>query len=881
MPSMSPLEMTKRLGTIRGTLPLVGAPNTLSVCMIVKNEEKNIEAAVRSFLPFADEIVVNDTGSTDRTLEILSRLPVRVIQHPWEGDFSIARNQSLAAARCSWVIWMDADDRVPPESVPELQKLKTAPLDRCFGFQVINTQGGQPLGTRFYQTRMFPNHSKIRFERRVHEQIIYSVAALGLHSMFLDTAIWHTGYENPELKKVKAQRNIDLLRDDPDALVDPILPMQEGDSYAILEQWAESKAAYLKAYHVPHCKEIQKDAWMEIPNCIGRACVQLGEYAEAEEWYQKGIDSGSGKVEPLYFLGELYVKTGRPAEAIPLFKKAVHLQRKPSSVSNQYDVLRIHSFHQLCQLLNAQGSHAEALQYAEEFAREYPMINDSQWHKGRALLSLGKAQEAERFLASYAQVSRKKEHWEAYLAAAEARGAQTQELQRIKALAPQGIFVSESRPKLSVAMIVKNEEENLPGCLESLRGIWDELVIVDTGSTDRTVAIAESFGARVEHFAWIGDFSAARNVSLAACQGEWILWMDADDRLPVAEQERLRAMVQEAPHKAWGLMVKNTTDQGLTGSVFAQVRLFPNDPRIRFEGRVHEQVLGAIRAAGYPVEFSTLQVYHTGYLDDATVRAKQERNLELLTAEYSAEPQRMTGVKLDAIAGAHQDLGRYEEAISWYTKAEDRCRKVGEDPHILLHAQIKIAQCMAELGQWAPAAQRLEALVERQPEQFEALALLAQIYQVQGQEDTALRYWNRLFLAQEGISLIPVDANLLKFKASKALAEFLQSRGWTELAIEVLRSAKAIQEGQALHADTIVAVLCDAELEAEALDLLEWEARLKPSADNDLQRARLRILTGDVQGALGLLDAATRQYPMFEDLTQLRQMVRQDLGLPL
>ena len=122
MPSINPNDVNKLIGTIKEPLQPLGPNNTLSVCMIVKNEEANIEAAIQSFLPFADEIVVNDTGSNDRTLEILKTLPVKIIQSEWIGDFSYSRNLSIDAATMSWVLWMDADDRVPADHIENCKK---------------------------------------------------------------------------------------------------------------------------------------------------------------------------------------------------------------------------------------------------------------------------------------------------------------------------------------------------------------------------------------------------------------------------------------------------------------------------------------------------------------------------------------------------------------------------------------------------------------------------------------------------------------------------------------------------------------------------------------------------------------------------------------
>ena len=98
------------------------------------------------------------------------------------------------------------------------------------------------------------------------------------------------------------------------------------------------------------------------------------------------------------------------------------------------------------------------------------------------------------------------------------------------------------KPTLGAVMIVKNEEKNLGGILSDIRDVVDEICIVDTGSSDETIALAESFGARIEHFPWSNDFSAARNHSLACARPDYLLWLDADDRLDENDREALRAL---------------------------------------------------------------------------------------------------------------------------------------------------------------------------------------------------------------------------------------------------------------------------------------------------------------------------------------------------
>ena len=105
-------------------------------------------------------------------------------------------------------------------------------------------------------------------------------------------------------------------------------------------------------------------------------------------------------------------------------------------------------------------------------------------------------------------------------------------------------------------MIVKNEEANLPACLESVRGLFDEIIIVDTGSTDHTKEIAAAFGAKVFEFTWVDSFAAARNECLRHATGNWIFWMDADDRLDEANRQKLLALFANLDKKTTAFVMR-------------------------------------------------------------------------------------------------------------------------------------------------------------------------------------------------------------------------------------------------------------------------------------------------------------------------------------
>src|SRR6516162_9004672 len=111
-------------------------------------------------------------------------------------------------------------------------------------------------------------------------------------------------------------------------------------------------------------------------------------------------------------------------------------------------------------------------------------------------------------------------------------------------------------PRVSLTMIVKNEEANLAACLESTASLFDEIIVVDTGSTDRTREVAARFGAAVFDFPWCDDFAAARNEALRHAGGDWIFWLDADERLDEANRTELRGLLAALPNENIAYLMK-------------------------------------------------------------------------------------------------------------------------------------------------------------------------------------------------------------------------------------------------------------------------------------------------------------------------------------
>jgi tetratricopeptide (TPR) repeat protein len=221
-------------------------------------------------------------------------------------------------------------------------------------------------------------------------------------------------------------------------------------------------------------------------------------------------------------------------------------------------------------------------------------------------------------------------------------------------------------PRISLCMIVKNEEANLPACLGSAIDLVQEIIVVDTGSTDRTRETAARFGARVVDFPWVDDFSAARNESLRHATGDWVFWLDGDERLDDANRRRFQTLTAGLPNEiATYIMTQLSLPNAATGRSVAagQARLFTNHPQVRWQYRAHEQIIPAIERLGGSLHHTDLVIEHTGYQDPGLRRRKNERNLRLLLLDLADNPN--DAVIHFHIGWAYLDLDIPAEAVRY------------------------------------------------------------------------------------------------------------------------------------------------------------------------------------------------------------------------
>jgi GT2 family glycosyltransferase/tetratricopeptide (TPR) repeat protein/glycosyltransferase involved in cell wall biosynthesis len=227
------------------------------------------------------------------------------------------------------------------------------------------------------------------------------------------------------------------------------------------------------------------------------------------------------------------------------------------------------------------------------------------------------------------------------------------------------------RPELTVCLIVRNEERFLGKCLASVRGLANQIVVLDTGSTDKTVEIAKEHGAEVYCADWTDDFSAARNTALNYARGDWILSLDADEELSPNQAENLACEMEAPEVMAYRLPIIN---QGRESEGCSYVpRLFRNAPGIFFVGRVHEQAFSSIQVRcqewGLNHQLGKTALLHHGYSSEIVQsRHKVERNLRLLNLaieELPGEPNLVMSLGAELIRSGEREAGlrHYKEAF--------------------------------------------------------------------------------------------------------------------------------------------------------------------------------------------------------------------------
>ncbi|MDQ7062685.1 MAG: glycosyltransferase [candidate division KSB1 bacterium] len=297
----------------------------------------------------------------------------------------------------------------------------------------------------------------------------------------------------------------------------------------------------------------------------------------------------------------------------------------------------------------------------------------------------------------------------------------------------------QQHPRLSVCMIVKNEEKLLPRCLESVKDVADEIIIVDTGSTDRTIEIAHQFGAKVYHHPWQNDFSLHRNQSISYATGDWILQIDADEELDAQSGPILKEIIATAPEEihAFMVLIQDVRADGSPHVLFNFPRLFRNHVGIHYISRVHNQVV-----INGKVLFSKIRLIHYGYdLDRKTMLKKFKRSMTLLKDWRKKEPENPTPYFY--LACTYSQYQRPKKCIDYALKTLKLLRKEKTSPPFFLTIYYALVAALIQINRLEEAEKYAQESIAVFDEYLDGYYLLSSIHYVQQNFKQAVYFGDR------------------------------------------------------------------------------------------------------------------------------------------
>lgn len=283
---------------------------------------------------------------------------------------------------------------------------------------------------------------------------------------------------------------------------------------------------------------------------------------------------------------------------------------------------------------------------------------------------------------------------------------------------------------LGVHVLTRNEEQLLPQCLDSVKQIADEIIVIDTGSTDQTLDISRSYDATILSANWEDDFSLARNVGLVHANTEWILYLDADEMLVTGMENLLELLDNQEAEAFWVEIISPVGAQREERICYQTVRLFRNRDFYRFQGRIHEQIIPSILQR-YPIEKikqSYMQIHHFGYLPwIMKQKEKATRNLRLLERTLTESPDDPFHTYNLGVTCCQ--LGQLDKAALHLRKAREITPPQASFRPSLIRDSAKI---LISLEEWEEASRLLTAEANRYPDYPDLFYLLGQVLEHQG-----------------------------------------------------------------------------------------------------------------------------------------------------
>lgn len=679
----------------------------LSVCMIVKNEEKTLSRCLSKAVLFADELVVLDTGSTDRTKEIAASFNAKVYDFVWCDDFAAARNCSFSKAGGSYLMWLDADHILDDKTVEQLCALKEKQFE---GAASVLVQYDSPdnmgvLVSFLLIERRNEDGSFPQWQRAVHE-------SLPMTKPVLQTEIV---LRHSDKKKAFGPVNLNSLRN------------------------AEYEKKLIR-------KELCQHPWLCVQCAVDNTFV--GDFQKADEMLNLALSLQPALEELLRILllaGNNFLYWGREKDALRMYmiflteaEKRGHLQARGLPIALPPDSLPLLKKLLLkAQKVSFRTGDTELSMHLNDMVLAYfPDTLPARLNKS--------------WFSRFASVS------------------------------------------ISICLIVRDEEPIIERCLKNAVQIADELIVVDTGSTDRTKEIALRYTKLVYDYAWQDDFAAARNYSYSKATKDYIMWLDADDDIDPEDIERIKYLKTHMPPET-DVVFFNYTGDSSDENIFADSdllrdRLIRRALNAKWQYPIHECI---------PIDKNWKALYRA----DIRIFHRKEKINEKRRNLRIFEKKMQEGFELNSFNRAYyvRELctdGQYEEAAAEYEKLwqEDSAR----DRSNIDYALFFYIECMKKLKRYEKLQKHLQAYLEHFGADEMVYCTLGDLCRRSKAYDKALYWYNCARMTQANLSDLRLH--------DKAYRAFLPYMGMAKLYLEqqkIEKADEALKKAEALHPKNI------------------------------------------------------------------------------
>ncbi len=597
----------------------------ISLCIVVRDGAERLSFCLDSAEPLVSETILIDLSAQDPIADIAKAHEANLIPFDVDRGLTEARNTAIERATGDWILFLEPWETIPKESLTPLKRLCRSHNDttvyqflckRIFSeneFQVYEwaenlgqygkKQVSQLGYVKLIEIRLFPNKGDIRYDEHDNREMKSDLLII------------------PRRYKIKFVQQVVITADGPIEMSEDTLTEQEKfeKDLELLRGRQDEKA---------DC-EFFDDFNEMASDYLTYASVGLKDFDSLKE----GFHLRFGNPSMFNCMMDHLLSAGMFEEGVELYE--IVKDRWP-------DVSIIHN------VVGLMFFGLEELDKAEDCLRKAIAIEDQDpnfWENmGKVLLVKGQHKESFECLKTALSLDDSRTHLNAFMA-------------RISDKRDKG-------PTLSVCMIAKDEEEYIGKALDSVLPVADEIIVVDTGSEDRTTEIAEQKGAKVYHHRWRDDFSEARNESLKYAQGDYIFWLDADeyvDRRSIINLMIIKALLPVNKKEAYSLNLTQGKDQERRSR--SKVRLFPNRAGIKFEGRVMEGVEESLRE-------NDIQVKHIeGEMIQNAGDHNHERKMRNVPAFKKAYQDHLEPDSYFHGALFFLSIGEAEEALNWLQKA--------------------------------------------------------------------------------------------------------------------------------------------------------------------------------------------------------------------